>query len=79
MLRCQRTLNPNKWNGINCSHFEVFTRVVPLFSIQLRVGEFSRRSVKKKTRADVFSDAVSIRCGVVTNISLHGVNVKCST
>ena len=41
---------------INLSHFKVFTRVVPVFSIVMH-GEFSRRSVKKKTGAEVFSDA----------------------
>ena len=41
--------------AIDCSHFKVFTRVVPFFSIVMR-GEFSRRSVKK-TGAEVFSDA----------------------
>ena len=41
---------------IDRSHFKVFTPVVSLFSIVMR-GEFSRRSVKKKTGAEVFSEA----------------------
>ena len=46
---------------IDHSHFKVFTRVVPLFSIAMR-GEFSQRSLKKTAWGRGLLRCVAISC-----------------
>ena len=53
---------------IDRSHFKVFTRVVPIFSVVMP-GEFSRRSVKK-TGDEVFSSSAFLPICVCVSVSL---------